>query len=563
MPQFTPIKHTREIPQFAPESSGWKNAQKFDSRGRVIDGYTLIEKKECPYFLPYRIARFVVGALATVCSVGCLYYHSTTIRKLVTKSSETIRFGIATPTKKKPHSSKKLKGTKKPKRSLTPSVSSKSRKSASISAHTPRSSTPDTNSSFSSFASQEQDSLDKERSKSHEPQVVVQTPWQRALALPEDIEASRLALERGIVLSDATAEKIRSSMERIISKRDGDGFEFYTSQDQHRVFTLESEPDVIFKLGLAPGRMRQRLQNIAYVNAVRTFNQLNMLVIPRVKLVNIGTERQPQDLLIEERLNINPYESALAELYLTESRRLDKAVAELGHLIQYTGISDVEARNCPPIISQDPTQSHKIALIDLQTLKHPKDGLYGGKYSGRGLYRTISTKYAPEFAKISAVITRNHSDKSFKRVRSERKLELAERDRLLQYYTSKGIQSGGEPLPVTPQDLDFSEQYIPEQAEKIHALAIHLIRAMNRKMVDSSQDEAVMGRRKIRIHTTQGRFKEMDRTFIDETRFPKGTTVTEENYRFTYLGCVIDKLLDLGAIYQLVARDERGYLIQA
>lgn len=102
MPKFQ-IVNSNQVPS----TPGWVNATKFNSNMKVVDRdgntpkvnyygtvYQLVAKKERAYSCPYRCFRAFIGILSSVATLGAAWLLSKSIRDLVCKSKESIRYGI-------------------------------------------------------------------------------------------------------------------------------------------------------------------------------------------------------------------------------------------------------------------------------------------------------------------------------------------------------------------------------------------------------------------------------------------------------------------------------------
>ncbi len=102
MVKFTSVRELKEIPQV----DGWKDVEKFKSRNRIVnaDGndaigasngvrYQIVSKKEREISIFERIGRISLGVFYTAITCG-FALSIKSVRKLFTKQSETIRFGI-------------------------------------------------------------------------------------------------------------------------------------------------------------------------------------------------------------------------------------------------------------------------------------------------------------------------------------------------------------------------------------------------------------------------------------------------------------------------------------
>ncbi len=92
------------IPRRALEIEGWERVEKFKSKGKVVGGYTIISKMQCPYSHPIRIARICAGYVAWGVTLGGFLVSAPAkkmIDRLITKGSDTIHFGVSVKTQKK------------------------------------------------------------------------------------------------------------------------------------------------------------------------------------------------------------------------------------------------------------------------------------------------------------------------------------------------------------------------------------------------------------------------------------------------------------------------------
>lgn len=105
MPKFTIVNHPSDI-TLSKEWDSWDSSAKFNSKNRVVDAkgktvkfpytgdcYKIIEKRERRFSTLERIERGLLGIILVIFTVF-LALFSKSVRKLFTKPTENIRFGI-------------------------------------------------------------------------------------------------------------------------------------------------------------------------------------------------------------------------------------------------------------------------------------------------------------------------------------------------------------------------------------------------------------------------------------------------------------------------------------
>ncbi|KAF3361889.1 hypothetical protein PHSC3_001543 [Chlamydiales bacterium STE3] len=138
---------------------------------------------------------------------------------------------------------------------------------------------------------------------------------------------------------------------------------------------------------------------------------------------------------------------------------------------------------------------------------------------------------------------------------------IEEGHKLKEYYTTKNITVGNEPIQIDESLVDFSEY--PGKAEELREVAKDLVQAINNKISKSSNEESVKGRRHIYINTNNNRFQGWNNELIDKSISPNSYKTDEEYYNATYLGYVVKKLIELGHIHKLINHNGHGYFLQA
>ena len=94
----------------------------------------------------------------------------------------------------------------------------------------------------------------------------------------EDYNISEEELQQGIPSSEELVSKMQICMERILQRKEGDGIKFYNSQWTHRVFELETNPRLIFKMNSyaisKDSPLNDSYQNMIYAQTVIRTHQL-------------------------------------------------------------------------------------------------------------------------------------------------------------------------------------------------------------------------------------------------------------------------------------------------
>ncbi len=380
------------------------------------------------------------------------------------------------------------------------------------------------------------------------------------------VSRSEIAEEEAILISEETIAKLQSSMAIILEMALGErgGIKFYASKFGHRIFTLDTAPDIIFKM--APNdnpSVRERHQRtLAAIEVCRTY-QLGLLVIPRVKLFTVTIKGEKYVIIAEQKLDINPYESAQEQYYEEFADSLDETIRQLAIFICKTGYRDVAWRNNPILNNSfDTNGNRRFALIDLEDIDDPQIGLFGGTgEKTKGLVRCVNERQGlivEAIAKANGIETTR-----FHRAYERRKAELEDGKKLQLYYAKAEVVRGDEPVVGDIDSMDFAP-YSAEKAAQLRTFASILLAAINAKIARSSPEESIKGRRYISIdfHNDED-FTGMEVKLIiapGEEGYIRPTD--DEFYNVTYLGFVTHKFVQMGLIYKAI-RDPYYYYIQA
>jgi hypothetical protein len=509
-------------------SSNWIDSAKFNSKGRTVGEngkpitasykakqYRLVSKKERDFTALERIGRGFLGVVAAVCTLGIAILFKS-VRKLFTEKKAKIRFAVVVP---QSSSSQKPKSVKSP---------SESGKSPSESGKSP-----------------------SESGKS-----------------PSEYSISEKELQSGVVISEGTISKIQTCMKNILQRKEEGGVKLYNSQSDHRVFSLDTAPEYIFKMKAskncrALGRddaMKTRYQTMINALTVCRTHGLGLLVIPNAKLFTVEVEGKEYEIIAEKKLCLNPTDSAQEKYFEEYASSLNETIRQLAVFICKTGYSDVEWRN-NPVLNDVPDQfgCRKIGLIDIEDMGSKTTGLFGGE-GRRGLVGCATEKQG----KIIEGVAKKYgvSTSSFASAHARRKEEIEEEQKLKSFYSTKNITTGYETIHVDEDALVFSDY--PEKTQELKKLTLQLVNTINEKIQAAELNESTKGRRYILIDVNRGPFLLPNTELIEPGKKAAQDFETYEEFQnATFLGHIVKKLLELKVIHKLVKRNGNGYFIQA
>lgn len=379
------------------------------------------------------------------------------------------------------------------------------------------------------------------------------------LALPlssEDFNWSEKELQQGLSVPEDALIKIEIYIKTLLQKKEKYGFHFHPSQEARWVFELDDvAPGLIFKMDYFDS-IKDRYQNMLYAQTIVRTHQLGLLVIPKATVLTVDVEDKKYEIIAQEKMPINPYESAQEHYCLDHADSLNEAIRQLATFICTTGYSNVRWLNNPILNNNlDEKGNRKIALIDLEEMQDPKIGLFG-QDGRRGLIQCVNE----EQGKMIEVIAKENGlcTSSFENAYSRRIEELEEERKLREYYAEKGIIEGSEPIQVDETVLSFSTD--PKTEKKLKDLALYLIQEINTDILQNPSEESIKERRSIYININD-ELLSMKNDLIDPEQ--KHFITEKEYHEATFLGCVVKKLQDLGAIYKLHGRNGFGYYVQA
>jgi hypothetical protein len=530
MTRITIVNDSNEITL----NSSWVHSAKFNSIGRLVDEkgttvnpnfkgrmYRCIDKRERTFSVLERFGRGCIGVCAAICTIGFALLFKP-VRELFTKSKEHIRFALPV---------------------LPSNVSAQERNlPPEEAASTPKKQPQETKASNTTEAKGAVEETVK----------------------PEH-EKSEQELQQGISLSATTLSKIQNCMSNILNQEPVAGIHFYTSQQAHRVFELDSDPGLIFKMSLkkstptSDNSTKARYESMIKAQTVVRTHQLGLLHIPNAKFFTVDIQGKKVELIAEKKLDINPEGSAQEQHYYEYADRLNEAIRQLAVFICKTGFSDVEWRNIPILNTKvDGGRNTQIALIDLEEMASSSIGLFGKDRKRRGLVRCVTGEQGKIIESVAKQYCIQTND--FAEAAAKRREEVEDYKKLKEYYAKHHIVSGYEPIRLDIASIEFPEY--PEKAKKLRELTEQIIHTMNDQILKASQNRSVKGRRSIFISKQTSLFKEACTFIIDPQENPQ-QAVRQGQADITFLDHIVKKLTYLNLIFKLIDRHPCGYLIQA
>ncbi len=198
----------------------------------------------------------------------------------------------------------------------------------------------------------------------------------------------------GVTLTESTVQKVQSVMGSVLKKEENNGVKIYLGQKVHRIFSVDSEPNIIFKM--APDnnkKIERRYKNKVRAKTVCRIHDLDLLVIPGVRKFEVKHEGKKYTVIAEEKVEINPEESVQEKNYHDYADSLDETIRQLTVFICETGFCDMKWQNAPVVEKSLRNGNRKIALIDIEEMESVEGGLFGeATFKRRGLVRCVNEK---------------------------------------------------------------------------------------------------------------------------------------------------------------------------
>ncbi len=360
--------------------------------------------------------------------------------------------------------------------------------------------------------------------------------------------SSEQTLQKGVVINEDIKNSVASIMGHVLKRNSQQGVTYYNSQANHRVFSLDSAPGLVFKLKAdkklcVVGRddsMRARYQSMIFAERVCRIHNLGLLTIPRAKLFTVPFKKEKFDVIAEQKLNISSEKSIQDQ----------KLIQQLIVFIAKTGFSDVEWRNIPL------TNDGKIALIDIEEMKRPEQGIFGQKKPARrGLVRCVDREHIDFVIKQARKHGIYHKENAAA-AKIARLRELDDDKVLKEFYREKNIISGNELLKVDLNCLGLDLQQT--QRFFVKNKSIHVTLAVATKFVVDAINKAIQSMSDKPVALKQKRRMLLD---INKDVFGQFDNFMLGNK--SWLFCIVDALVAHGYLYKIECHDDRGYIVQA
>lgn len=258
-------------------------------------------------------------------------------------------------------------------------------------------------------------------------------------------------LEKGLDLPPHTAEALQKAMPQLVAintnskEQPPEGIHLYNGMNF--VFSLDAIPGVIFKrancgwasLNGDPEKgnlaTADRFEKMAKAQFVCQALNLDFLVVPHARKIEVEYEGKTYLFIAEERLHVDTNRSLQEECYRKFTSSMDSLVEQLIRFIQETEMSDISWRNLP--LFNDNVA--KVGLIDLDRIDTSVIlGLLGnGKEPERGLLNCLFSE-----KQINAVVEAARSydvDQKGDKMKQQRLKEIQRDADLQEFYIQKEL----------------------------------------------------------------------------------------------------------------------------
>lgn len=380
-----------------------------------------------------------------------------------------------------------------------------------------------------------------------------------------ELRKSEKELQEGIHVDQELLEKIQSCFSKILRKEESGDFHVYKSQECHRIFSLQSYPNLIFKthvldttrVGYEPS-MRHRHLNMKNAKTICRVHQLGRLIIPNAQLLEFEYRGKTYELIVEKKYSLQSDKQS--DLFFNAGSNLDGAIEDLTKFIWYAEYNDVEERNNPILVDEkDSLGNLKIGLVDLEHLGMRADiGLFGDRAFDRtGLVGIVNQRHGQLVKQVAKKLKVKTETSRVRQEYERRRNSLALREGLEEFYEQTNIQTGEEPINL-PSNLDFPG-YEGQKLQQLQKVSRKVIKSLNQQVRDSSfKIKPIQKKRRIEIPIQIPRFGSIFSGFFGMEH----TGSTDEIEREQNLKIVCDRLKELNLIHGSYSRGDR-VIIQA
>jgi hypothetical protein len=319
-----------------------------------------------------------------------------------------------------------------------------------------------------------------------------------------------------------------------------------------KVFMIDRLPNFVFKQSNCFNAIEHRFKCIKIAQKICDDNNLDKLVIPRAKIIILDGSTT----LVEEYYDFNPTESFQKELYFSSGEELDEAIRQLTIFIAKSGFYDVTWRNIP-------IYNNKIILIDLEHLNNINKtaGFTGGGNGSCGLLGCVSIRH---FDLVISELKKIKISFDVTQIKKYNEFEQLELQNVKKFYSEHNIISGYELLKLRHESISYLS-VDSKFREKLIQLTCDTVKEINEQIKKSDSNDIPAGKRYLLLNTNDFEkcYYKMDTTIpSDEQNIHNNYKSDKDYYDATYLGMVVQKLIEVGLIYKVVKRNGHGYFIQ-
>jgi len=378
-------------------------------------------------------------------------------------------------------------------------------------------------------------------------------------------------LEKGFDVSQETINKITDLLPKMFGGTKIPEIDVITSLfpvgvKLPKVFKLKDNPRLIFKLGFSQDIkiddkiinskeiMDQRFKNMIKAKEICLVNDLDLLIIPKAKKINLSIGEIDFSIVIEESLDFIKDEDSQAFYYQKYANELDELVRQIATFISKSGFNDVTPQNIPLMnVDEKFKGPRELALIDLEHMNNPINGFIGDleeiENNSCGLLLCISDNQfnlAIELAKKNGV---HLSDEQIQTVKNKRLEELNKKKQLEEFYKKNKIETGKEPLK---SNVIESTEIIGINGNlfklTLKEAANMLIEIINDAIDNQPHFEKISVTRNI---------------FIPFDELKDEISLDSEVVKNHWAKPILDALVEKGSLYELKGITANGYWIQA
>lgn len=380
-----------------------------------------------------------------------------------------------------------------------------------------------------------------------------------------DLEKAKNELEKGLVLTPTTLDKINDVISKILN---GEQVENIERLKGSNVFKHQEIPNLVFKWG-HPLSMEERFENMIKAKSICLINNLGLLIIPHARKFTLNINGKEWVFIAEESMDIISNESAQEEFYHKYSKELNETARQLAIFIAKTGFNDVTPRNIPIINeAEDFHGPRRVAMIDLEHMQNEIKGFTGDANGSRGLLHCVSEEQIDividEARKNGIAISDEDKKCRLRGLESDKKLR--------QFYENKGIVTGKEPIQVDVDSLglDLTEKgkisvfnkvsrECEVQTVTLREVTEQVVAKINKRIQKKSDKESTKGKRYILLSTDK-------KPFFQYLAFglpPKDQLFIDKDDKRLWFNRIIQALVEKGHVFKLIHNNAAGYSLQA